>query len=115
MFKNKYLENCVKENKGTYYANNAYRFTINNNCDKLVVSDLGFIHNHKEKLEDFKKELIKANITEFILAEGSSALMKIIHKLDSVNIKIIGVEEVLCVNKWKEEKVVQGLLMQVIE
>lgn len=113
MFKNKYIENCIKENKGIYYLNNSYRFTVNNHCDYLIVDDLGFICNNSKDLNYFKSELQKANIKEFILAETSSGLMNTLHALNSVGIIIKGTQEVVYVNKWKEEKRFKGLLMEV--
>ncbi|MCD3217362.1 hypothetical protein G8S55_08885 [Clostridium botulinum C] len=109
MFKNKYIENCIKENKGIYYLNNSYRFTVNNHCDYLIVDDLGF----SKDLNFFKSELQKANIKEFILTETSSGLMNTLHALNSVGIIIKGTQEVVYVNKWKEEKRFKGLLMEV--
>ncbi|GAA0082903.1 hypothetical protein [Clostridium sp. CTA-6] len=112
MYKNEYLEECLKNEKGSYYLLAGYRYTKDYNFNKLVIDDLGFIYNKPEKLKELKEELVKANIKSFVLTASSSALMNYLHGLDSVNIKLKEVEKVSYIDKWeKEECFKEGLEM----
>ncbi|NFH40743.1 hypothetical protein [Clostridium sporogenes] len=112
MYKNEYLEKCLKNEKGSYYLLAGYRYTKDYNFNKLVIDDLGFIYNKPEKLKELKEELVKANIKSFVLTASSSALMNYLHGLDSVNIKLKEVEKVSYIDKWeKEECFKEGLEM----
>lgn len=94
----------------------------NRKCyDKIAIDDFGFIYEKEnvEQLNDFRKQLDDAGITEFVITERSTGLMSIIHALDSVNIKIDGIyklEKKEYDFSPKEEKIeiVNGLLMKVL-
>ena len=75
MYKNEYLEECLKENKGNHYLLRGYMYTKEENFNELVINDLGFIHHNYFDLKEFKNELIKANVKEFILTSSDSGLI----------------------------------------
>jgi len=112
MYRNEYLVECLKNEKGNGYLLRGYIYTQTNGYNELVIDDLGFISNNIEELKEFKDELIKANIKSFVLTTSSSALMNYLHGLDSVNIKIKGVRKISYIDKWdKEECFKEGLEM----
>ncbi|MBD5589114.1 hypothetical protein [Clostridium botulinum] len=112
MYKNEYLEECLKNEKGSYYLLAGYKHTKDYNFNELVIDDLGFIYNKPKKIKELKEDLVKANIKNFILTTSSSALMNYLHGLDSVNIKIKGVSKVKYIDKWdKKECFKEGLEM----
>lgn len=116
MYKNEYLEECLKENKGSHYLNRSYNETMLNKFNDLIIEDLGFIYEDGNNLRKFKNELVNAKIKEFILTDNSTALMKILHVLDSVNVKIKGVKKVEYICIWTNKKEYKkGLLMEVLE
>ena len=123
MFKNDYLENqkvqlnnkMLKEEDYSVYLLQAYYRTRKNNCPDLYINNLSFIYSedNKKDLLKFRKELKNASIEEFVLSETSSALMDIIHALDRVCIKVIGVYTYEYVNEWNDKEIIKGLRMRV--
>ncbi|EQC1535475.1 hypothetical protein ACY1J9_001306 [Clostridium botulinum] len=114
MYKNEYLEECLKNEKGNYYLLTGYRYTKEYQFKTLIIDDLGFIYDKPEKLKELKEELLKANIKSFVLTASGSALMNHLHGLDSVNIKIKGVRKASYIDKWDEEECFkEGLEMMV--
>ena len=112
MYRNKYLVECLKNEKGNGYVLRGYIYTQSNEQNELVIDNLGFIGNNIEELKEFKDELIKANIKEFVLTESSSGLMSNLHGLNEVDIKIKDVVKVSYIDKWdKEECFKEGLKM----
>lgn len=112
MYKNEYLEKCLEKKRGNGYLLRGYIHTQNKEYDEFVINDLGFMYNKPEELEEFKSELINANIKEFVLTESSSALMSEIHAFDKIGIRITGIAKVKYINKWhKKECFIEGLRM----
>lgn len=62
MYKNEYLEECLKNEKGNKHLLRGYIYTQNNEYNELVIDNLGFISNNIDELKELKNELIKANI-----------------------------------------------------
>lgn len=112
MYKNEYLDKCLKEKEGSFYLLRGYGETLNNKYPKLVIDDLAFIYDKPERLKEFKNELEKAEIKEFVLAERSTGLIKILHALDFVGITIDGIATIKYIDKYvDEEEELQGLRM----
>lgn len=114
MYKNEHIEKCMQENRGSKYLIRGYIHTQDKQYNELAINDLGFICNKQDELEEFKSELIKANINEFILTESSSGLMSNLHALNAIGIKIKEVKSVMYIDKWNnKECFVEGLKMVV--
>lgn len=115
MYHNYYLEKCIDNNDGSPYLIWGYERTKRDNFNELVIDDLGFIYNDKGILIQFKNEMVKSGIKEFVLINHSSGLMDILHALDSVGIRIEGIAEVSYISKFTNEKeYLKGLKMIVI-
>ena len=113
----KAFEVAENENNKSYVLNWALKYSMDSNSHDLIINDFSFIENEQEKLIDFKRQLKEANINNFILTETSTALMKILHALNSVNIVIdkletITIEENLI--RTKRIKEVKGIRMKVL-
>jgi hypothetical protein len=115
MYKNDYLENYINNNKSSKYLVKGYDYTVQNKFDILVIKELGFIYSEEGKhdLMEFKDELIKANIKEFLLIEKSSDLMDILHVLNFVNIKIVNLVKIDYRDKWEDMHTIKGIKMEV--
>lgn len=115
MYKNDYLNNCINNNEGSRYLVRGYNFTLMNKLDELVIDELTFIYTDKQKedLTQFKDELVKADVKEFILTDNGSALMDILHALDSVNIKVNGLLKFDYRDKWDDMHTLKGIRMSV--
>ncbi|EQB4341596.1 TPA: hypothetical protein ACXDAZ_002673 [Clostridium botulinum] len=112
MYRNEYLEACLNKNEGSKYLLAGYRYTKDYNFNKLIIDDFSFINDRPKELKEFKEELLKANIKEFVLIEKNTGLISHLHALDNVNINIKGVEKVSYIDKWdKEECFKEGLEM----
>jgi hypothetical protein len=110
MYKNEYLEECLKNNQGSWYILQGYNNTKNNKYNELVIEDLGFIYSKPEELQLFKNEMIKAEVKEFVITETSTALMKILHTLSTVGIDIKEIAEVKYIDIWtQKEQTKQGI------
>lgn len=123
MYKNEYLESCLEKQEGNVYILKAYSITKRKGFNNLVIEKLEFIYDNKEKLQAFQDELTNAGIKEFILTESSSGLMRILHALNSVNIKIEGVKELKYINQWgkrrnmsriNNENTIKGAIKEII-
>lgn len=114
MYRNEYLDKCLKENKGSGFLVRGYNYTIENELEKLTINDLGFINNNENKLNEFRYELNKANIKEFILTDSSSGLVGILYALDSVGIKTSGICTSNHIDWTNRLKNIQGLKMMII-
>lgn len=117
MLQNEYLDECIKELRASGKRNPEYselllRSYLENQdlqIPKLTIFTVGF----GEDIEEFtnlKNMLIKANIKEFILVDTSTALLRGLHTLDSIGLKIKGVEVTKKYKKWDEVwEDIQGL------
>ena len=115
MYKNGYLENCINNNEGSRYLVRGYNFTTKNKLDELVIEELTFIYTdkHTNDLTQFKDELMKADIKEFILTDNGSGLLDILHGLNSVNIKVKDLVKFDYRDKWDDMHTLKGIRMSV--
>lgn len=115
MYKNDYLEHCLDNNQGSHYLLRGYYLTINNKLNELIITELTFIHTdkHKEDLKQFKDELMKADVKEFILTYNGSGLMDILYSLSSVNIKVNEMVKFDYRDKWEDIQTLKGIRMKV--
>ena len=109
-----------RENNISWHLKDMLKTTLNQKYNKLVLEDCSFIYTNenKPKLEDFAKQLHDAKVTEFILIDQSTALMKVLHSFNSVGLQLEGVTVVQKEEfSWTEGKDVivdvQGLLIRV--
>ena len=116
----KAFEVAKRENNISWHLNYMIKTTINQKYNKLVLEDCSFIYTNenKPKLEDFVKQLHDSNITEFVLIEQSTALMKVLHAFDSVGLKlecvtVVQKEEFSFAERKNVTVDVQGLLIRV--
>ena len=112
---NEYLEECIKDNKGNIYLLRNYLYSKKNNFTDLIIDDLGFMYNNPKEINNFKEEILKSKIKNFILINSSSGLMDILHCFDSINIKVKDTTELCFVDCWNKEKHIKGLKMIIRE
>lgn len=87
------------------------------NLDKFVLQSAGFIgsDDNRAELEDFVRQLREAEITEFILTDNSSGLMRTLAAFDEVGLKIVKPCKVAWVTHWHVFVEEQGLIISVQE
>lgn len=107
MFNNEYLNKCLEEKQGNATLLYGYKFSVENNINQLIIKNFSFYYD--EEVEHFKKEIIKAKLNYFILADDGSGLMNGLHQLDKFGFKINGTEKIEYLNKWSELNQIQGL------
>lgn len=107
----KEIEIARDKNNITYYLAQGINRTIENNYKELVIDDLPFVTNSQEKINDFKSQLERAGISEFIFSNTSTSLMDTVHFLDSNGIKIDGLATFNYENWYGNTETVKGFRM----
>ena len=64
--------------------------------------------------EDFVKTMKEAGITEFVTIDENTALMRVLHELDALGCKMVGLTTITVKDGWsKEDKIQNGIRMRI--
>lgn len=86
---------------GAGKAFRAYEDTNYYEASEFMVQDLPW---ETDSAEDFVKTMKAAGITEFVTTDESTALMRVLHELDSLGCKMVGLATITVKDGWTKER-----------
>ena len=97
--------------RGQDRAYRAYEDTNYYGASEFMVKELPW---ETGTTEDFVKTMKEAGITEFVTTDESTALMRVLHELDALGCKMVGLTTITIKDAWsKEDKIQNGIRMRI--
>lgn len=98
--------------RGAGTALRAYEDTNCCEASEFIVRELPW---ESGTAEDFVRAMKEAGITEFVTIDESTALMRVLHELDSLGCRMVGLAAITVTDTWNNRRVEKnGIRMRIV-